>query len=249
MVEVLPRSAWTTHARPASRLVHISSPRGFAVHWPGTTLDRIDASSKSAIAHRIEGYRQYHVDGHGWTDIAYGAVVDQAGRIWDARGLDYRSAANGDQAVNRTHGAVLLLVGKSEAPSSAMIDAVRWLRTHLWLPGFPHASAVVGHRDLWSTDCPGPHVYPLVTSGAFTEAPSVPAPNGAQPKGDQMTLLFMTDEHMATYALLPSMRAVRVTGGTGGLAVRIRDGGHPKLEATRAEVESLGYVFDEPEAD
>lgn len=83
-------------------------------------------------------------------------------------GTAYKSAGNGDQAVNSSHGAVLLLLGDNESPSDAMVGAVCWWRTTMWLPLFPHATAVVGHRDLHATNCPGTAAYRLVTAGTFT---------------------------------------------------------------------------------
>lgn len=166
MVELKSRKSWTGHG-PAKAPARLRNPRGFAVHWPGSSQDRIDASNEGAIADRIEGFRRDHVNDRGWYDIAYQVVIDQEGRIWQARGLSYQSAANGDREVNRLWGAVLLLVGDSEGPSRAMVDAVRWWRTKRWLARYPGATGVVGHRDLHSTDCPGPHVHALVRSGAF----------------------------------------------------------------------------------
>ena len=168
MPVLLPRSAWTDTPRPVSALTRLTAPRGFAVHWPGITEDRIDATNQARIAARLESYRRLHVNGNGWTDIAYQVAFDQAGRAWDARGTAYKSAGNGDQAVNSSHGAVLLLLGDNESPSDAMVGAVCWWRTTMWLPLFPHATAVVGHRDLHATNCPGTAAYRLVTAGTFT---------------------------------------------------------------------------------
>src|SRR5690606_41011770 len=68
------------------------------------------------------GYRRQHVNGNGWKDIAYNVAVDQRGNVWTLRGVSKQSGANGTTAANRSHGAVLLLVGNNEQPSAAMID-------------------------------------------------------------------------------------------------------------------------------
>jgi hypothetical protein len=170
-MRVMPRSAWTTTPRPVRKLVDMRSPVGLALHWPGPKASDppIGDPGLSAVARILEAERRFHIEVRGWSDIAYGAAVDQAGRVWDCRGLRYRSAANGNQTVNASHGAVTCLLGPREQPSPAMVDAVRQLRRTLWLPIYPRALAVVGHRDLHSTDCPGPALYAMIRSGTFTD--------------------------------------------------------------------------------
>jgi hypothetical protein len=187
-MRVMPRSAWTRVPRPDG-LVHMSGPIGLALHWPGPKASDppIGDPGATSIASILEAERRYHVEVHGWADIAYGAAVDQAGRVWDCRGLQYRSAANGDQAVNSTHGAVTCLLGPREQPSPAMVDAVRQLRRTLWLPMYPRALAVVGHCDLHSTDCPGPAVRTMIRHGVFT----APEPIITQPTPPQEDPMLM----------------------------------------------------------
>jgi len=168
---VLPRSAWTKWKPKASNLVPMHAPAGFVVHWPGTKVPRLN-SSKGAIAKMLESERRDHVVRRGWSDIAYQAGVDNAGRIWDLRGVGNRPAANGDRSVNTRWGAVTCLLGAQEAPTREMIDAVRYFRQEIWLPRYPEAVKVVGHRDVWATGCPGPFVYKLVKSGEFYPSPS-----------------------------------------------------------------------------
>jgi GH25 family lysozyme M1 (1,4-beta-N-acetylmuramidase) len=144
---------------------------GFTVHWPGEP--GAIGTDRDPIRHLLQAYWTYHTTpepaGHGWADIAYQAAVDQAGRVWDLRGVDRRSAANGDETVNTAWGALLLMVGSGEEPSQAMVTAVRdWRRTR-WLARYPKAVHVVGHKDVRPdpTECPGPAVYAMVTDGTF----------------------------------------------------------------------------------
>lgn len=172
------RSDWTDVPRPVDNLVKLVTTNvdGFAVHWPGTGQDVIGDPGEKAIAARLESYRDYHTTpikdgGKGWSDIAYQAAIDQAGRIWDCRGIAYQSAANGDLDVNRQYGAVLLMIGEKETPSAAMITAVQRFRSERWLARFPGAKDVVGHRDVRPepTACPGDRAYALIKNGTFTK--------------------------------------------------------------------------------
>jgi hypothetical protein len=156
--------------------------KGIAIHWPGTTLKHIDATNKGHIAAILEGERKYHTRPgglgvkQGGNDIAYQYAIDLMGRVWELRGAVHQSGANGNSASNKAYGAVTLLLGADDVPSAAMIQAVRDFRRKVWLARYPKATKVVGHRDVYSTDCPGPHAYPLVKNGTFAKAPVAPKP-------------------------------------------------------------------------
>lgn len=179
-VRILPRSAWTKTPRPTDLApLAVDDVRGLALHWPGTTAP-IGPGSQTAIAARLEGYRRDHVGDRGWADIAYQLAVDQAGRIWELRGLGHRSAANGDTGPNRHWGAVVVLVGPGEDLTPACLAALRHLWQRMWLARYPHATRLVEHRDVRPepTACPGPAVRASIDSGAITRptAPASPPP-------------------------------------------------------------------------
>lgn len=174
------RSDWTKHG-PVHALAQLVNPRGFALHWPGTT-EPIGHASEESIARRLESYRVMHTSPggigtvNGGSDIAYQAAVDQEGRVWPLRGFLWKSGANGSGETNSTYGAILLLLGPGEEPSRQMIQAVQDAREDVWLKHFPKATRVVGHRDLHQTDCPGDRTYALIRSGLFTHLPDGPKP-------------------------------------------------------------------------
>jgi hypothetical protein len=173
MAILLPRSKWTTHGpvRPLASLVP-SEVAGIVVHWPGTT-GPIGDPGQAKIAARLDSYRSYHVNFKGWADIAYNYAVDQAGRVWILRSAPSRSAANGDEAVNRKYVAVLLLVGPGEHPSAAMLSGFMLARREI-TRHYPKALAVRGHQDVRPepTDCPGVIVETLVANGTLLRTPA-----------------------------------------------------------------------------
>jgi hypothetical protein len=172
-----PRSAWTNHARPTGGLVPLaaSAVKGVAVHYTGDPRLGQTATLAQTCA-RLEGERRFHTDappqGRGWTDIAYGIAIDQGGRVFDCRGAFYRSAANGSVSTNSAYGAVTFLLGVADTPTPAMVEAFRDWRTAFWLDKFPKATAVVGHRDLYSTSCPGDPAYRLIKNGTLGQDPT-----------------------------------------------------------------------------
>jgi hypothetical protein len=177
MVQIITRGGWTRTPRPDSLLapLNASEVRGVAVHWTGGPALGSSPTLAQSV-HRLEAYRRLHVTaepaGRGWSDIAYSAAVDQSGRVFDARGIDVRSAANGDQPANRSHGAVLFLIGQDDHPTVSAVEAFRAWRRAVWLRRWPAATGVVGHRDLHATECPGAPLYRLVSSGQLSEGPA-----------------------------------------------------------------------------
>lgn len=188
--ELIPRSAWTSVPRPTGSLTRMVAEdvRGVAVHWPGSPGSWGAFPSQATSARRLEAERVQHTSpstsdpSKPWADIAYSLACDLAGRVFDCRGVDYRPAANGDRVVNGRYVAVTVLMGVDDDVTTAAVEGVRFAR-RLVLARFPHAVEVVGHRDVHQTECPGPRLYDLVRSGAFTEPTTVE---------DQMTPAEMT---------------------------------------------------------
>ena len=159
---IIPRSRWTTTTSnaPAARAADLV---GVALHYPGTP-GTIGTESEAQTAARLEGYRRQHVNGNGWKDFAYNVAVDQRGNVWTLRGVSRQSGANGTSAANRSHGAILLLVGNNEEPSPAMIDAVLYA-VRLWDARYPGIKYVNPHSRFVSTACPGSAVRRLLNDG------------------------------------------------------------------------------------
>lgn len=192
MSTIRPRTSWTSTPRPPGMVtLDPRQVRGVVVHWPGSKYPLGNPPAKR-VASRLEGYRRYHVSGHGWADIAYSVAVDQAGRVWDLRGIRYRSAANGTNAANDQYGAVLFLVGPGENPSTDMIEGFRAWRRREWLGRYPHAGMVYGHSDVKTTTCPGPAVLARIRDGVLT------APGGVTMALTQKDLTAIADAVLDT---------------------------------------------------
>lgn len=171
MVTYLPRSAWGARTAEGSNALVRSEVQGTALHWPGMSA-RIDATGDAGarrIASALRGWQAYHMDDRGWSDIAYQIAIDQAGRAWVLRGLNIRSGANGNQTVNRAYGAVLLVLGPGEEPSSAMKATTRGVVADFrrW---FPAGTAIRPHSAVRpdGTDCPGDRARAAIARGDFT---------------------------------------------------------------------------------
>lgn len=200
MVTYFDRSVWTHVPRPVAKLTVLDPKQlvGFAVHYTGSTAPLGSTPTLAQSIARLEQERVDHVQGRGWTDLGYQSAIDQAGRVFDCRGVDYRSAANGDQKVNSTHGAVTFLIGVGDQPTPALLAAFRSWRAAVWLARWPRATAVVGHRDLYPTACPGAAVYQLIRAGQLV---------GPTPEGPPVASLPITDIAHAVADATMSARA------------------------------------------
>lgn len=147
---------------------------GLVFHWPAMTKA---VRGFKAVAAALRAWQDYHMDDHGWSDIAYQVAVDQDGNRYILRGLDVQSAANGDADVNDEFGAVLLILAPGEEPSPEMIAEVRQVVVdHRRL--FPQSDALLGHNEVREegTACPGPIVQRHLEAGTF-EPQSQPTPS------------------------------------------------------------------------
>lgn len=145
---------------------------GVALHWPAMTKPLRDVD---AVKGGLRSWQDYHMDSHGWSDIAYQLAFDQAGNTYTLRGLRAQSGANGDQAVNETYGAFLLVLAPGEEPSRELIAAVQAaVAEHRRL--FPRSHKIVGHGQIRPepTSCPGPDIQEAINDGVF-EPPTNPS--------------------------------------------------------------------------
>jgi hypothetical protein len=160
---VHPRSDWTPSAAAGPPLLD-AELLGSCIHWQGVPVT-------DPTPEVLRADRRYHMEAKGWDDIAYNLAVDQAGDIWDARGIDRRSSANGTTPLNRQYVAVVALLGPGQTPSAAMLDGLR-LALAIIQTRYPRATAVVDHGAIrpGGTQCPGPELTAAVRSGALTPA-------------------------------------------------------------------------------
>lgn len=164
------RDQWGARApRPGPGQLDPSEVQGLALHWPGFEDGRVPPHrGVDVVCQLLRGWQNYHMDGNGWSDIAYQEAVDLDGNVYELRGLRNQSGANGDAYANEHYGAILLVIGPGEHPTAEMIRATRE-RVTAFRELFPGSRKVVGHAHIRPepTSCPGPAVLALLGQGAF----------------------------------------------------------------------------------
>lgn len=148
--------------------------RGLVIHFDGSNRG-LARKPHSACLDYWQWCRGFHMGpARGWLDVGYSWACCPHGRILEGRGLGHEQAAQ--PGGNATWYSVTLMSGPAEDPTPEQITAVRALRGWL-IASHGLGTAVRGHRDFVSTDCPGPRAYALVQDGTFRKDPdTVSAP-------------------------------------------------------------------------
>jgi len=179
MSHIVTRAQWGALPATGDGNAINAHPDGTAIHYEGPKMGSRDHAQCAALVRSIQAD---HIHRKGWVDIAYNLVVCEHGYIFVARGTTAGSAANGTTDANRRFLAVCLLMGKGDPMPAAMVDgaadAIQLCRDA------GAANKLVGHRDLFATECPGALAYALVAKGwpRATPGPTTPtAPPAAPP--------------------------------------------------------------------
>ncbi len=155
---------------------------GQPLRWPWTystqvkllvvhhTAQSLDGDLRSGVE-RMRAIYQYHGQNRGWGDIGYHYVIDEKGQIYEGKaGGDF--VIGGHAYCNNTNTISVAMMGNFDVskPPQVQMQSLQWLLKRLadryridvskavqyhgiQLP------AIVGHRQLVSTDCPGEYVW------------------------------------------------------------------------------------------
>ena len=144
-----------------------ATPRnGLVIHYDGSNQG-LAGKPHSACVTYWKNTRRFHMGAsRGWADIGYSFGACPHGEVFEGRGLGRTQAAQ--PGGNTTWYSVTLMSGPAEDPTPEQVEAVRQLRA--WLMSKGVGPAVKGHRDFFSTSCPGDRLYRLVRDGVFSRS-------------------------------------------------------------------------------
>ena len=174
---VRPRSDWG--ARAASSAPSIGATVKLAVVHHSASGNTYTQAEVPAVLRSVQAF---HMDGRGWSDIAYNFVVDRFGGVWEGRGggVDRPVVGAHARGFNTNTVGVMVLGDFTQpgiVPSAAVIESVsrvigwkmalhrtdptsRTLFTSGGSTSIPAGKVVdltrvVGHKDVGATGCPG----------------------------------------------------------------------------------------------
>ncbi|MBG0830500.1 N-acetylmuramoyl-L-alanine amidase [Planomonospora sp. ID67723] len=174
-MDLVSRSEWKARS-PRNRLTPLPSARGTKIHFVGSYVNPALLQDCGRCTALVRSIQAHHIDGNGWSDVAYNLLVCPHRRVFLGRGPGVLSAANGS-GLNQGHYAVCALLGDRGLvqPTAGMLnglhDAINYLRRH------GAGREVLGHRDGYNTTCPGPVLYRWLQMGMPVGAQSPSAPS------------------------------------------------------------------------
>ncbi|KAL8613357.1 hypothetical protein ACOMHN_052596 [Nucella lapillus] len=134
--------------------------------------------SEATCKAKVRGYQDYHIDGHGWSDIGYNFLVGEDGNAYEARGWNEQGAHTKGYNSN---GIAICFIGNfmDHLPNAKALQVAKdliqcGLANHKIQTNY----TLKGHRDVGSTLCPGDQLYerihgwPHYVSGAKLYNPS-----------------------------------------------------------------------------
>lgn len=165
------RPGWRVAEHTGSGPVDWTRVRGVTIHYTAASSTPFGGGE---FANYLANIQHDYVANRGYS-IGYNWAADRNGETWEARGQDFRCAANGTTVSNIERVAVLCVVNGADPASPAMVEAVRSLVAMCCvLAG--RDLVVDGHRDIKATACPGRGLYAQVQFGAFYPQPDSPPP-------------------------------------------------------------------------
>lgn len=181
------RAQWGARP-PEGPPTRVPSTDGTALHWvgPGTWGAAGSIGRHSLCAGKVRGIQRSHQAGE-WRDIAYNEVCCPHGYRFEGRGHNVQTGANGSSAGNRSHYAILALVGVGDAVTTQLLEALE----DAFDDYRRHAAAgddTTTHRSILrretgrTTECPGDRLAALEAAGRFSPRP--PAPPAPTPPPD-----------------------------------------------------------------
>ena len=181
MVQIISRSEIGLK-KPTKALMKFSvKPKGLAIHWEGTkvTLGDLEQSKKtlkavqnSHLANKAEGY----------IDIAYNLAFDYLGNIFELRGWENKSGANGTTKANDEYIAVVYLGGPDTPFTAEAKKALQAIRQEANARGI--GPETKPHSAFKATQCPGAEITNFIKDfigGTATAAPVAPKPSAPSP--------------------------------------------------------------------
>jgi len=182
------RAQWGADERIRVGVPAYGAVKGAFVHHT------VDANTYTAaqVPAIIRGIYAYHVKAMGWNDIGYNFLIDKFGRTWEGRfgGMD-RPVIGAHTLGHNEYGFGASAIGNYDiaavpsAVTSAFVRLIAWkAQLHQFNPaGISNISgdrvnSVSGHRDVYSTACPGRYLYaklPTIRAGAAALVRTLPS--------------------------------------------------------------------------
>src|SRR5690625_81432 len=134
----------------------------------------------------IYDVHNYHKGGNGWSGVGYNWWISFDGKIYEGRGSNQGAHASGYNTTSLGIGyqGDFTKQKMPDAQLQAGIELNNWLMAELGLS----KNAIVGHRDVGNTTCPGPNFRMSELKGGKPQPASKSKPAASNPKGANLSV-------------------------------------------------------------
>lgn len=171
MTVFVSRDEWGARPREKGTTDIIASP-SVTFHYEGDGVSYPWDHSK--CAGMVRSIQAYHMDGRDWSDIAYNELACPHDYVFEGRGYDRRSSANGEDAYNNASFAVCALWGANSGNTlpDGLKRAMLYARKILMDKGGA-TKTVLPHSYWHSTSCPGDLIRAWIKAGIPSPDPVI----------------------------------------------------------------------------
>ncbi|WP_051065494.1 peptidoglycan recognition protein family protein [Nocardiopsis potens] len=162
------RAAWAARPPKSPAQVLAQAPAYIVVHHTATA-NSTDHSLEHAFS-LSRAIQNFHMDTNGWDDTGQQLTISRGGHIMEGRNSSLPAVRAGDHVVGahvaNYNGVAVGIENEgtytSAQPTGALYDAL--VETCAWLCSAyaRPVSAIIGHRDLNATACPGDVLYGML---------------------------------------------------------------------------------------
>ncbi|GES25955.1 hypothetical protein Aple_088540 [Acrocarpospora pleiomorpha] len=163
------REEWEARPPKSKAVVLNRVPDKLIVHHTAT-LNHAETSLKAAFG-LSRAIQRYHMRHNGWDDIGEQFTISRGGHVMEGRNRTmravrhWRHVAGGQAAAHNRHTLGIETEGTymEELPPQRAVDSLLRLLTWLcWHYELEPDTAIIGHRDVNATSCPGDKLYELL---------------------------------------------------------------------------------------
>lgn len=165
---VFTREEWEAREPTRSARVLDEAPTYIVVHHTDTR--NTDDGSRAWAFELSRAIQNHHMDSQGWADTGQQLTISRGGHVMEGRNGSLDAIRDGQHLIGaqvRDHNPVAVGIENEgryhevEPPNAlydSLVEVCAWLCASYELP----VSAIVGHRDLVATSCPGDVLYDML---------------------------------------------------------------------------------------
>ena len=164
---IISRAGWGAKPPESRTPWNVANLEGICQHWFGVPRA---AATHAGCDDLLRGVQRSHQAGE-FSDIAYNFGVCPHGSVYEFRGWNTQTGANGNQDLNTRFLAIVYMAGTGDPLTPKGRDALIALYQEAFRKGV--GVKAVGHGDVapTGTQCPGPPLKNFLASGVWRPKP------------------------------------------------------------------------------